>query len=355
MFCEKAKTYNFISPKDYVHIQDSDLRAALVDRYGLRILEHAGSTVNKTLFRDVFGDEWFTVPYQTLFKLAKSTVYKGQPERKYFAAEKVNGRGKRFYNNSARLQEAEMGNVYVRFTKKYFKTREITKLYESRIMLGVDARYPSYEGIDAYAKSLSNVIVGCKKYYKEGLARIKTMDMEEIRKLRDRVYWNGRRPEDKKRMVNILGKDNYEFVEREYWRAMVEGTKERLWYCGDDKWTPVVLRAYSKVYSACSEAMWCYTGFDVISRRIVRHLATMKRISEARRMLDEMGLDIDGRNTLRYPSRISGKLFRAIKNVYNIKGDDEVKRNTLMQLSKVINVENYSNAVYAPLIVTKEA
>lgn len=350
---EPISIYNYLSTKDYTKIGDFDLRNALRKRYALRIIERANARVDERIFEWTFGERWSDLPYSTLFRLAKAAALKDKPYERTRCIDSVRwGANHPYYVNTVRRQLGELDSSFARALCKFYGKKPAMEFMTKELRFGEDT-YGSYCSTTARTKALLEVAIGCKRFYPEGLGRLKKLGADGMKKLHEKYYYQRYNSCDVHMGKAILGEERYGFVFRTFYKTLLDGINRGK---GDDwVWDDVTANAINHVWYSCGRATWGYENARYVSQRIVKYYGILEHLVEARAMLDEMGMTIENKNRRRHPSRLSGKLYKLIKTTYKSKQDDAAKRETLRMLSESLCMSNYNNTVFSPAIITKEA
>ena len=352
---------NFVSPREFRYFKGTDNYNILVTNYATDLAKRVGSTCDISDFMEkIFGADWYEVPYQRLYKLAKLTVRKNSFRPTYYPKREENRKSMLLARAGLRRVEWSYDNTIYRICKKYYKASLIDELIKEDTRLGT--LRGGYMSVECMLDQLAKIAAVIRKYDKKDIKKLKGVDsLDDLRSIyRENgdilKYTNGFYNGDLKATMTAsqLNKLIKEQAEAFVQHRMSKDVDEQAWGVIKEHFTERMAWRYTR-------ANCWHTPTQSTLNGIVRATKEREKVMELERIVKKLGLSLTGgeRGNLPYMgwqiSKVDSKLCKLVKELeraYDAGTDIDVIKDLAHHRSYAIYRSNYSRSVYTPILLS---
>lgn len=350
---------NFVSPHEFRYFRGTDNYDVLVTNYAVNLAKRVGTTCDiRDFMGKVFGECWYEVPYQQLYKVAKLTVKRNARRGGVYCRRQANVKSVRIAQNGQRRIENIYNGTICRICKRYYKTSLIDEIISEDAKLNTPAG--GYMSVENELKNLAEIAAAIRKYNKKDIKKLKQVDKTGIRGIsRDcselLKYTVGFYKEDLKAtmtasQVSKLIKGQAEAFVQKYASTDAD---EQAWGTIKTHFTERMTYRYSR-------ANCWHTPTQSVIRSAVRAAKECEKVAELERITKKLGLSLTGgeRGNIPYMtwqvSKVDSKICKLAKELERALDsgtDADIVRELAHQRSYAIFRSNYTRSIYTPIFL----
>ena len=350
---------NFVSPHEFRYFRGTDNYDVLVTNYAVNLAKRVGTTCDiRNFMGEVFGECWYEVPYQQLYKVAKLTLKRHAYKGGVYCRRQANIKSVHLAQNGLRRIESIYDSTICRVCKRYYKTSLIDEIISEDARLNTPAR--GYMSVENELKNLAEIAAAIRKYDKKDIKKLKQVDKTGLRDInRDcselLKYTVGFYKEDLKAtmtasQVSKLIKGQAEAFVQKYVSLDAD---ERAWGTIKSHFAERMVYRYSR-------ANCWHTPTQSVIRAAVRASKEYEKVAELERITNKLGLSLTGgeRGNMPYMTwqiaKVDSKICRLAKELeraFDSGTDADIVRELAHQRSYAIYRSNYTRSIYAPIFL----
>ncbi len=348
---------NFVSPREFWGIRHDPLGNELINMYAENLAKRVGTATSiRNFMEQIFGERWYDEPYQKLYKIAKLTVPKGSAG-KFFIPKRVWSPTVTERVHKIRAHKERVYNSYTyRFCKRYYKSALVDEFIERRASWTATAG--GYNTIENALESLAYVIAYARKYDKQCLKMLKKAStVEQLTGLEKSAsdvgkYVSGCYTRD----ISVLSASQRDdFIKTVLKAVITEHTSNDV---DEITWAQLTHLLYDRLGWQVSKLSYYSVGKNQY-KTVAKAMKECEKIKDLKRMFDKLGLSLTNGKRCNAPyttwhtNRISNKSYRLVKQLekaYDSGTDKGVIQNMAKRRLSDIHSQNYSHAVYTPLV-----